>query len=65
MYLAQNKLPNTKTVISKVDTLAERYILLDSLLFKIITTPGKETTLLAIPEVCTDKIKCYIIVVYL
>ena len=30
-------------------TLAERYILLNSLLFKIITT------LLAIPEVCADK----------
>ena len=36
--------------------LAERYILLDSLLFKIITTSEKETTLLAIPEECTDKI---------
>ena len=30
--------------------LAEKYILLDSLLFKIITTPDKETTVLAIPE---------------
>ena len=36
--------------------LAERYILLDSLLFKIVTTPEKEMTLLAILEVCTDKI---------
>ena len=27
--------------------------MLDSLLFKIITTPEKETTLLAIPEICT------------
>ena len=36
--------------------LAEQYILLDSLLFKIITTPEKETVLLAIPEVCIDKI---------
>ena len=34
--------------------LAERYILLDSLLFKI--TPEKETTVLAVPETCTDKI---------
>ena len=39
-----------------MQTLAERYILLDSLLFKIITTPEKETALLAIPEVCVDKI---------
>ena len=38
LYLAQNKLPTTKTVIQKVETLAERYVLLDSLLFNIITT---------------------------
>ena len=56
LYLAQNKLPDTKTAIQKVETLAERYILLDSLLFKIVTTPEKETALLAIPEVCADKI---------
>ena len=36
--------------------LAERYILLDSLLFKIITNSEKETALLAIPEVCIYKI---------
>ena len=34
--------------------LAERYILLDSLLFKI--TPEKESAVLAVPETCTDKI---------
>ena len=56
MSLAQNKLPSTKTAIWKVETLAEKYVLLDSLLFKIITTPEKETALLAIPEVCVDKI---------
>ena len=39
-----------------METLAERCILLDSLLFKIITTPEKETVLLAIPELCADKI---------
>ena len=55
LYLAQNRLPSTKTAICKVAPLAERYILLDSLLFKIITTPEKDTVLLAIPEVCTDK----------
>ena len=38
----------------KVETLAERYLLLDSLLFKI--TPEKETAVLAVPETCTDKI---------
>ena len=31
LYLAHNKLPSTKAVIQKVEMLAERYILLDSL----------------------------------
>ena len=39
-----------------MEVLAERYILLDSLLFKIATTPEKETALLAILENCADKI---------
>ena len=53
LYLAQNKLPITKFAIQKVEALAEKiYILLDTLLFKIITTPEKETGLLAIPEMC-------------
>ena len=39
-----------------METLAEQYILLDSLVFKITTTSEKETALLAIPEICTDKI---------
>ena len=52
LYLSQNKLPTFKTAIRKVETLAERYILLDSLLFKI--APEKEITVLAVPEICTD-----------
>ena len=56
LYLTQNKLPSSKSTICKVEVLAERYILLDSLLFKLITTPEKEVALLAIPEMCTDKI---------
>ena len=55
-YLAQNKLPNKKSAIHKVENLAERFILLDSLLFKITTTPERETALLSMPEICTDKI---------
>ena len=43
LYLAQNKLPSTKATIQKVEKLAEEYILLDALLFKITTTPEKET----------------------
>ena len=34
----------------------EKIFLVDSLLFKLVTTPDKETALLAIPEICTDKI---------
>ena len=56
MYLAQNKLPSTKIAICKVETLAEKYILLDSLLFKLVTTPKKETALLAVPQTCADMI---------
>ena len=39
-----------------METLAERYILLDSLLFKIITLPEKWTAISAIPEICPYKI---------
>ena len=56
LYLAQNKLPSTKLAIRKTEALAEKYILLDSLLFKIVSSPEKETVVFAIPEVCTDKI---------
>ena len=55
-YLAQNDLPRKRHVVQRVETLSERYILLDSLLFKLILTPIKEKALLAIPEVCVDKI---------
>ena len=40
----------------KLKVLAERYILLGSLLFKLNTSPEKETALLAIPEICADQI---------
>ena len=56
LYLAQNKLTSTKATIRKVETLTEWYILLDSLLFKIIITSEKDTALLDIPEICADKI---------
>ena len=56
LYLAQNRLPAKKAGIKRVEILAERYIILDSLLFKLTTIPGKETVLLANPEICADKI---------
>ena len=55
LYLAQNKLPSKRSAICKVETLAERFILLDSLLFKLVTMLDRETVLLAVPEVCADK----------
>ena len=54
LYLSQNKLPFSKVAIRRIEALAEKYILLDSLLFKI--TPEKETAVLAFPETCVDKI---------
>ena len=54
LYLTQNKLPSSKAAIREVETLAERYILLDSLLFKI--APEKETAVLAVSEMCVNKI---------
>ena len=53
IFLSQNKLPFSKVVIRKIEALSEKYILLDSLLFKI--TPEKETVVLAVPETCVDK----------
>ena len=55
-YLVQNKLPSKRNSMCKVEILSERLILLDSLLFKLITVPDKEKTLLTIPEACADKI---------
>ena len=55
-YLAQNKLPSKKNAMHNVLTLSQNYILLDNLLLKLITVLNKEKRLLAVPEVCADKI---------
>ena len=55
-YLAQNIIPHKRHARQKVEVLAESFILLDSLLFKLVTIPNKEKALLAIPEICADKI---------
>ena len=55
-YSAQNDLPRKRHAVQKVETVLERFILLDSLLFKLIPSLGKEKALLAIPDVCADKI---------
>ena len=54
LYLSQNKLPSSKVAIRELETLAEKYVLLDLLLFKL--SSEKETAVLAVPETCTDKI---------
>ena len=53
-YLSQIKLPSSKSAIRKLETFSEKYVLLDSLLFRI--SPEKGTAVLAIPEMCMDKI---------
>ena len=47
-------MPSSKNAIHEVKSLAGRYILLDSLLFKL--NLEKEKALLAIPKVCVDQI---------
>ena len=56
LYLAHNRLPSKKAAMKRVELLAEKYIMLDSLLFKLTTVLGKETAVVAIPEVCADRI---------
>ena len=48
IYLAHNRLPSKRVAMQRVELLAEKYIMLDSLLFKLTMIPGKETALLAI-----------------
>ena len=55
-YLVQNIMPSKSHARCKVEMLAELFILLDSVPFKLITVPNKEKALLAIPENCLDKI---------
>ena len=55
-YLAQNIFLYKRHTRHKVKTLAESFIVLDSLRFKLVTIPDKEKALLAIPEICADKI---------
>ena len=54
MYLSQNRLPSSKPAIRKIEALAEKYVLLDSLLFKI--SSDKETAVFVVPEICADRI---------
>ena len=49
-------MPHKRHARCKVEALAESFILLDSLLFKLVTIPDKEKALLAIAETCAEKI---------
>ena len=53
-YLLQNKLPCSKLAIKKLEASSEKYVLLDSLLFRI--HQERETAVLLIQETCADKI---------
>ena len=56
LFLSQNKLPSKRSSTKKVKTLAESFVLLDSLIFKLVTMPDKESAVLAIPKIYIDKI---------
>ena len=56
LFLSLNKLPSKRSSIKKVKTLLESFVLLDSLIFKLVMMPDKEAAVLAIPEICIDKI---------
>ena len=56
LFLSQNKIPSKRSSAKKVKTLAESFVLLDSLIFKLVMMPDKESAVLAIPEICVDKI---------
>ena len=47
-------MPSSKGAMCKIEILSERYILLDSLVFKL--NIEKEKAVMAIPEVCVDQI---------
>ena len=56
LYLAQNKLPSSKIAARQVETQAERYLLLDSLLFRIQNVHDEQKPMLCILESCVDHI---------
>ena len=56
LFLLQNKLLSKRSSAKKVETLAESFVLLDFLIYKLVTMPDKEAAVLAIPEICIDKI---------
>ena len=56
LFLSQNELPSKRASVKKVKTLEESFVLIDSLIFKLVMMPDKESAVLAIPKICIDKI---------
>ena len=44
LFLSQNKLQSKRSSIKKVETLAESFVLLDSLIFKLVMMPDKKSS---------------------
>ena len=63
-YLAQNIMPHKRHARCKVEALAESFILLDSLLFKLVTIPDKEKALWLFQKLVWTKSLNFIIPVY-
>ena len=55
-YMVQNILQHKRHARQKLEALAKSFILLDFLLFILVIILDKEKALLAIPEICADKI---------
>ena len=49
LFLLQNKLPSKGSSTKKVGALAEGFVLLDSLIFKLVTMPGGEVVVVGNP----------------
>ena len=56
LFLSQNKVLSKRSSIKKVKTLAESFVLLDSLIFKLVMMSDRKAAVLAISEICIDKI---------
>ena len=52
LYLVQNKISSSKIMVRQVETQAERYNLLDKLLFRIQNFHDEQKPVLCIPEFC-------------
>ena len=49
LFLSQNKLPSKRSSTKKVETLAESFVLLDSLIFNLVMMPDKEAAVFKNP----------------